>query len=128
MNTGDSVMSSALRSRIRDLSATGENQYHCVMEFDPGFTGFAGHFEGNPIVPGVCLIESARIIAEEVLASALRTVKIAQCRFRRPILAEECADVTVKLADAGPERRRVQAEFRVGEALSAQIKLELTAL
>ena len=128
MNTGDSVMSSALRSRIRDLSATGENQYHCVMEFDPGFTGFAGHFEGNPIVPGVCLIESARIVAEEVLASALRTAKIVQCRFRRPILAEERADVTVKLADAGPERRKVQAEFRVGGALSAQIKLELTAL
>ena len=123
---GDSIMSAALRSRIRNLSATGENQYRCVMEFDPGFTGFAGHFEGNPIVPGVCLIEAARVITEETTGKRLRTVGIAQCRFRRPVLAGESAEATLKLA-AG-DVFKIQAEFRVGGAVSAQMRLEAEIL
>ena len=123
---GDSIMSAALRSRIRNLSATGENQYRCVMEFDPDFTGFAGHFEGNPIVPGVCLIEAARVIAEETTGKRLRTVGIAQCRFRRPVLAGESAEATLKIA-AG-DAIKIQAEFRIGGAISAQMRLEAEIL
>ena len=127
MTIGDSKISSALRSRIRDLASPAENEYHCSMEFDAGFTGFEGHFEGNPIVPGVCLIEAARVIAEETAGQNLRTLKIAQCRFRRPILAGESAAVTVKLSDTPtPGVRSVRADFRVGEALSAQFRLEVT--
>lgn len=129
MITGDSVMSAALRSRIRDLSATGENQYHCTMEFDPDFTGFAGHFEGNPIVPGVCMVEAARVIAEAATATQLRTTQIAQCRFRRPVCAGENADVTLKIADsATPGVRIVRADIRVGGAVSAQMRLEVEIL
>ena len=127
MNVVDSKISSALRSRIRDLASPAENECRCTMEFDPGFTGFEGHFEGNPIVPGVCLIEAARVIAEEAVGASLKTLKIAQCRFRRPILAGESAAVTVKLGDtATPGVRNVRADFRVGEALSAQMRLEVT--
>lgn len=129
MNTGDSVMSSSLRSRIRDLSANGENKYHCVMEFDAGFTGFEGHFEGNPIVPGVCLLEAARVVAEEAAAAKFRTVGILQCRFRRPVMAGESADATLKFAPAAEAgTRKIQAEFRVGEAVSAQLRMELETI
>ena len=129
MNVSDSKISAALRSRIRDLRATAENEYVCTMEFDLGFTGFEGHFEGNPIVPGVCLIEAARVIAEEATGRGLKTLKIAQCRFRRPILAGESADVTIKLADTPPPGvRKVQADFRVAGAVSVQLRLEATPL
>ena len=127
MNIGDSKISSALRSRIRGLASPAENEYRCSMEFDPGFTGFEGHFEGNPIVPGVCLIEAARVIAEEAAGKALKTLRIAQCRFRRPIFAGETAAVSLKIADAPtPGERSIRADFRVGEALSAQFRLEVT--
>ena len=128
MNLSDSKMSAALRSRIRDLAPRAANEYVCVLDFDAGFTGFEGHFEGNPIVPGVCLIETARVIAEEVTGQPLRTLKIAQCRFRRPVLAGESAAVHVKLSDAAPPvQYNIQADFHVGEALSAQLRLEAAA-
>ena len=113
MNFSDSKMSAALRARIRGLAFGPEGGCTCVMDFDPGFTGFEGHFAGNPIVPGVCLIEAARVIAEEVCRRNLRTVKIGQCRFRRPIRAGEKADVTLKIVRL-PEsgRWKVQAENR----------------
>lgn len=126
MNIEDSVMSAALRSRIRRLKATGKNEYSCVMEFDPDFTGFAGHFEGNPIVPGVCLIEAARVIAEAATATQLRTTQIAQCRFRRPVCAGENADATLKITDSEtPGVRNIRADIRVGGATAAQMRLEV---
>lgn len=129
MIVSDSKISSALRSRIRDLASPAENEYVCTMEFDPGFTGFAGHFEGNPIVPGVCMVEAARVIAEEIAGQPLRTMKIAQCRFRRPVLAGESAAVNLKIsASAAPQLYNVRADFRVGEALSAQLRLEAEPL
>jgi len=126
MITSDSKMSAALRSRIRDLAPTAENRCSCHLDFDPGFTGFEGHFEGNPIVPGVCLIEAARIVAEETTGRTLRTGKIAQARFRRPVFAGERADVTFLMTETAEGRSwNIQAEFRVGAAVSAQLRMEL---
>ena len=121
-----SVMESALRSRIRDLHSVTANEFRCILRFDADFAGFDGHFEGHPIVPGVCLIEAARLIAEETLAEKLRTAAIPKCRFRRPILAGEEAAATVK-ASAATESgiRMIQAEFRVSGAVSAQMRLEV---
>lgn len=125
MNFRDSKISAALRSRIRDLASPAANEYVCVFDFDSVFTGFEGHFEGNPIVPGVCLIEAARVVAEEAIGQSLQTLKIAQCRFRRPISAGESAAANVKIsAAATPGQYNVRADFRVGEALSAQLRLE----
>ena len=126
MNDSDSKISYELRSRIRDLASPAENEYRCSMEFDPAFTGFEGHFEGNPIVPGVCLIESARVIAEAAVGERLKTLRIAQCRFRRPILAGETAAVSLKIADAPtPGVRSIRGDFRVDGAVSAQLHLEV---
>lgn len=129
MIVGDSKISSELRSRMRGLAPAAENEYRCSMEFDPGFAGFAGHFEGNPIVPGVCLIEAARIGAEEVLGARLRTLEMAQCRFRRPIFAGESPDLKLRISAAPePDTWKIQAEFRVGEAASAQMRLKVVKL
>ena len=126
MNDSDSKMSAALRSQIRGLASAAENEYACTMEFDPGFTGFEGHFEGNPIVPGVGLIEAARVAAEEVLKTRLCTPEIGQCRFRRPIFAGESADLKFRISPLPePGSWKVQAEFRVGEAPSAQMRLKM---
>ena len=128
MKNDDSVISGALRSRMNDLRQTGEGEYVCSMDFDPAFRGFEGHFEGNPIVPGVCLIEAARTAAETVLEKNLSTRHIAQCRFRRPIRAGERADVKIKIAETGPGAWQVQADIRVGAAVCAQLRLKAVAL
>ena len=126
MNTSDSVISRELRSRIGDIRRTADGEYTCVIRFDPAFRGFEGHFEGNPIVPGVCLIEAARVFAEEVLDKRLETRLAKQCRFRRPIFAEETADVKLKLDADGPGAWKIQSEIRVEGGVSVQVRLRAT--
>ena len=122
MNGNDSVIGAELRSRVKDLRQTAEKEYGCAMDFDPGFRGFEGHFEGNPIVPGVCLIETARVVAETVLGKSLATRRVSQCRFRRPIFAGECAEVKLKLEAAGPGTWKLNADIRVGGGICAQLR------
>ena len=128
MDGKDSIIGGELRSRMADIRRTEEGQYVCSMAFDPAFRGFEGHFPGNPIVPGVCLIEAGRVFAEEVLKKALTTRSVTQCRFRRPIFAGERADLRIGLAEEGENLWKIQADIRVEGNVCAQVRLKAAAL
>ena len=119
-----SVIGAELRSRIAGERRTGEHEYTCTMDFDPAFRGFEGHFEGNPIVPGVCLIQAARTAAEAVLNKPLVTRSISNCRFRRPILAGEQAAVRIRLEKTEAGLWTVRADIRVGGEVCTQLQLK----
>ncbi len=127
MTFSDSLVSGWMRAHMRDIRETAERTYRCTIDFDPAFPGFAGHFEGNPIVPGVCMMAAARILAESVLDRELTTVALPQCRFRRPIRAGESAELTVRMKDA-EAGLLMQAELRVEGAIAAQLRLKEAAL
>lgn len=128
MNDCVSIIGEELRSRIAGLRQTGEGEYSCTMDFDPAFRGFEGHFEGNPIVPGVCLIETARVAAETILGKCLETLIVTNCRFRRPVMASEQAAVKIKLQKLEETRWKVKADIRVGSDICAQLQLKAAEL
>lgn len=119
----DSIISSELRKRLRDCVQSAEQEYTCTIEFDPAFAGFDGHFEGNPIVPGVCLIELARVHAEQVLNRELRTETINQCRFRSPVLSGMSANCKLHLCPLDEHHVRIQSAIRVGGTLACQVRM-----
>ena len=123
-----SVMSAELRSRVAGLRQTGENEYTCTIDFDPAFRGFEGHFEGNPIVPGVCLILAVRAAAETVLGKSLAARSISNCRFRRPVMAGEQAALRIKFEKAGEDLWTVRGDVRVGGEVCTQIQMRAAAL
>lgn len=128
MDRSDSVISAALRARMRDRRRSEETgEELCTLDLDPGFPGFDGHFPGNPIVPGVCLIAAARVFAEEVLGLPLEVKEIRQCRFRRPVQAGECAEVRLRIAEPEPGVRQVQASITVDGSPAAQLRLKAVA-
>ena len=119
-----STMSAELRSRVAGLRQTGEGEYVCTMDFDPAFRGFEGHFEGNPIVPGVCLIQAARTAAEAVIGKALVTRSISNCRFRRPVPGGGQITVRIKLEKSEDGLWTVKADMSVGGQICTQLKLK----
>ena len=123
-----SVMSAELRSRVAGLRQTGENEYACTIDFDPAFRGFEGHFEGNPIVPGICLVLAARVAAEAALNKALVTRSIANCRFRRPVMAGEQAALRIKLEKTSEDLWIVRADVRVGGEVCTQLQMRTAVL
>ena len=120
----DSIISEELRKRLHSCLQTAEQEYTCSILFDPEFTGFKGHFEGNPIVPGVCLIELARVHAETVLGCRLKTEEISQCRFRAPILAGMTASCKLLVRKLDETHVRLQSEIRTGDNTACQVRLK----
>jgi 3-hydroxyacyl-[acyl-carrier-protein] dehydratase len=55
-----------------------------TFSYPESFTGFQGHFPGDPILPGVCVLQSLRIGLEQAWRAPLRLVEIIDARFLSP--------------------------------------------
>jgi 3-hydroxyacyl-[acyl-carrier-protein] dehydratase len=102
--------------------------------FDANDPMFAGHFPGNPIVPGVILTEAlaqaAGIAAASgypeaerplFLLSAIRTMK-----FLRAVRPDESIDLRAEKIAATDALLQFKVEARVGSALAAEGQLVLS--
>jgi len=55
--------------------------FRAVLKVDPGFMLFPDHFPGQPVLPGICLVQAVLLVGEEWLggtALQLRTLKSAK--------------------------------------------------
>ncbi|MFL6578515.1 MAG: hydroxymyristoyl-ACP dehydratase [Povalibacter sp.] len=91
-----------------------------------------GHFPGNPIVPGVVLLDHVQQAAREWLGPATQLRAIPQAKFVQPLLPEQ--DALIQLRLTGSELRftilrgdSVLAQGVMTLAIEATSKSEPTA-
>ncbi|MDB5210186.1 MAG: 3-hydroxyacyl-ACP dehydratase [Sediminibacterium sp.] len=56
-----------------------------MLELKASHAIFAGHFPGQPIVPGACLLQMVKEIMETALDKKLQLIKAHQLKFMSPI-------------------------------------------
>lgn len=67
---------------IRIISCTEEEGvYYVTTEIDPAHKIFEGHFPGQPVTPGVCLIQSLKEIVEQVRDVKLKLYSAVSIKF-----------------------------------------------
>jgi 3-hydroxymyristoyl/3-hydroxydecanoyl-(acyl carrier protein) dehydratase len=67
-----------------------------TFQIDPSHPSLPGHFPGNPIVPGVVLLDRLAAEVERTLNAPLR--KLPQVKFLRPLKPGESARLTIDAA------------------------------
>lgn len=84
---------------------------HSSFRIAPDHPALAGHFPGNPVVPGVVVLDRVAALAE---SQGVHVTGFAQAKFVAPLLPGE--EARVELAASGARRR-----FRVlrGDTLVA---------
>jgi 3-hydroxyacyl-[acyl-carrier-protein] dehydratase len=70
------------------------------FRFDAADPVFAGHFPGQPLLPGVFQLEIARRAAEWELGVPLRIREISRAKFQRPFLPDEVVKLELRVAEA----------------------------
>jgi 3-hydroxyacyl-[acyl-carrier-protein] dehydratase len=85
---------------------------------------FAGHFPGQPILPGVFQLEMARMAAEWLLNAALTVREISRAKFLRPILPEQIVRLDLRLSGKG-EAIEARASFSVDAKPAAEVSMLL---
>ena len=113
---------------LDEVVALGESSVHARRTFRPDEDFFRGHFPGNPIVPGVLLIEGmAQAFAYLMMhGRELRGVYLTgidRARFRRPVHPGETVDFMVEVEGLRMGLVTGKAEARVGEVRVADARL-----
>jgi 3-hydroxyacyl-[acyl-carrier-protein] dehydratase len=103
---------------------TASGEFEAGFVFPPAFPGFAGHFPGKPVLPGIAQIMAVIHACGVGTPPALRAVK--SCKFLRPVAPGERIAVKGKKTGDG-DGMRVTATLQAGEALCASMTLLVSA-
>ena len=102
----------------------------CQIEWLKAHPIYDGHFPGQPVVPGVCLIQMVVEIASQALGQSLQLIYLTQAKFLNPIHPTQTPHLTLSLtttmtSDAHWKLRGTlyhqQTEFLKINALAAAI-------
>lgn len=111
----------ACREALTRTEIPGE--VRAAFVFPATFIGFAGHFPGSPILPGIAQIMA--VIHAVDMDGSLRLQTIKNCKFLRPVLPGERLLVTAKMEKSG-EGFGIVASLHVGEERCSTMTLFVT--
>lgn len=88
---------------------------------------YAGHFPGNPVLPGVCTLQIVRECLERGTGRRHRFTAIRECKFLGMIVpqADTLLDIDIRLADDGTAAKKVTCVVTNNE--KTVLKLKATA-
>jgi 3-hydroxyacyl-[acyl-carrier-protein] dehydratase len=82
-----------------------EKTVHAVLEINPSHRIFEGHFPGQPVVPGVCMMQMIKEVVETVIGMETRLLKAEYLKFLSVINPRENkiirAELKYDLSDKG---------------------------
>lgn len=66
---------------IEDGPETTDTAIRATIRLNPDHAIFAGHFPGQPVVPGVCMLQIIRELLESALQRTIQLVKASNIKF-----------------------------------------------
>jgi 3-hydroxyacyl-[acyl-carrier-protein] dehydratase len=67
--------------KISSLNKTDTNKYSIIVLINEQHEVFKGHFPGNPVMPGVCMIQIIKELAEQIVERQLMLQSLSNVKF-----------------------------------------------
>lgn len=67
--------------KVEKLEKTDEGKYTAVVFLNKEHDIFKGHFPGNPVTPGVCMMQIIKELSQEILGSSLIMTSSSNVKF-----------------------------------------------
>jgi 3-hydroxyacyl-[acyl-carrier-protein] dehydratase len=67
--------------KVISIENTAENKYLVLILINENHDVFKGHFPGNPIMPGVCMMQIIKELTEQITASSLFMQSLSNVKF-----------------------------------------------
>lgn len=88
-----------LQSNFYSIKSLTTNEYDikAVININPAHGIFEGHFPGQPVVPGVCMIQIIKELTAQHLDAAIQLKSASQVKFLQLLIPETDKDVQVQI-------------------------------
>ena len=100
----------------------------CVTANEPHFTG---HFPGNPVMPGVLIVEAiaqsgavlmSKSLNADVTGKTIFFTSLDNCKFRHPVRPGDVLRMPVEVVRARGDIFKFRGQALVGDKLAAEIE------
>lgn len=81
---------------IVDQKSLGVNSWSYTIRFEASHPIFAGHFPGQPVVPGACLVQIAEELLRIQTGQKIRFNSVRNLKFRHPVLPDREVVYTIE--------------------------------
>ena len=100
----------------------------CVTINEPFFQG---HFPGNPVMPGVLIVEAiaqtgavlmSKSLDADVTGKTILFISLDNCRFRQPVRPGDVLRMPVEVLRARSQLFKFRGQAMVGEKVAAEVE------
>lgn len=83
--------------KLQSLDNTGGETFTAHISLNPAHNIFKGHFPGNPVTPGVCMMQIIKEITQQVVNSPLTLQSASNVKFTALINPEVNPDLKLNM-------------------------------
>ncbi len=113
-----------IAAAISEQRRETDGSLSAIARFSADFTGFKGHFENQPILPGICQLELVRAVVARELGKPLVLLQVKNVKYLRVVRPEEELAVKVNVSNCA-DTLLIDATIKASDSLISKIKLEL---
>lgn len=101
-----------------------------AIELNTGHQIFEGHFPGQPVLPGVCMMQIVKELTEDATGKKLFLNNAAQCKFLSMVDPQKTPELDVTIDYKQPDEQTVaiNAVLKSGEATFFKMNASLAII
>ena len=109
---------------VDELQA-GDGSIHAKLSINKNSPIFNGHFPGQPVVPGACMVQLVKDVLESVLGTSLLLKKADHFKFISMIVPEGDESVTLDISYKKVEDQIIKATGKISLGASVCFKFQV---
>lgn len=110
---------------IKEKSVTDSEACYDI-EVNPEHFIYKAHFPGEPITPGVCIIQIAQELLEDALGRTLRIVKVKNVKFLSVITPRQSMSVNYRIGKITEDAASGTVSAQVAVTSSDEVKAKIS--
>lgn len=100
------------------------NRVQAIIRLNPDHVIFAGHFPGQPVVPGVCMLQIIKELLESAIGQRVQLTRAGNVKFLTVLTPQAHAVVSVQLNFESSEGGILLSEATISAGTTRFIRLQ----
>ncbi|WP_367915434.1 3-hydroxyacyl-ACP dehydratase [Leadbetterella sp. DM7] len=95
---------------VNAVTDKGEGRYHVAVVLNKDHAIFKGHFPGNPVTPGACMLQVVKELTQDILGMKLMMTSVANVKFMALINPEKNPELLLELEIDSTEEEQIRVK------------------